>query len=163
MSLNLFVFRVLVARKESSLQSWRRWLDKDLSSRPYRWLRPDFVPPSPYLIRPPSVVLVQPALVDAHFRKAWMPFFRREGRDLVTPEAFLDFVGSYLKQASLSSPVLTGDYLHATALGLAWILRLAEDTGRWLEGLLDAYITMIPKEAVMRLPCSISLVSLMGP
>ena len=116
MSLNLFVFRVLVARKESSLQSWRRWLDKDLSSRPYRWLRPDFVPPSPYLIRPPSGVLVQPALVDAHFRKAWMPFFRREGRDLVTPEAFLEFVGSYLEQASLSSPVLTGEDLHATAL-----------------------------------------------
>ena len=45
-----------------------------------------------------------------------MYFFRREGRDLVTPEAFLDFVGSYLEQASLSSPVLTGEDLHATAL-----------------------------------------------
>ena len=28
-----------------------------------------------------------------------MPFFRREGRDPVSPEAFLDFVGSYLEQA----------------------------------------------------------------
>ena len=45
-----------------------------------------------------------------------MSFFRREGRDLVTPEAFLDFVGSYLEQASLSSPVPTGEDLHATAL-----------------------------------------------
>ena len=48
-------------------------------------------------------------------------------------------------------------------VGLAWILPLAEETGRWPEGLLDAYITMIPKEAVMRLPCRKSLVSLMGP
>ena len=45
-----------------------------------------------------------------------MSFFRREGRDPVTPEAFLDFVGSYLEQASLSSPVLTDEDLHATAL-----------------------------------------------
>ena len=53
--LNLFVFRVLVARKESSLQSWRRCLDKDLSSRPYRWLRPDLVPPAPCLVCPPHL------------------------------------------------------------------------------------------------------------
>ena len=31
-------------------------------------------------------------------------------------------------------------------VGLAWVLRLVEDTGTWPEeGLLDAYITMIPK------------------
>ena len=30
-------------------------------------------------------------------------------------------------------------------VGLAWILRLVEDTGVWPDGLLDAYITMIPK------------------
>ena len=91
-------------------------MEKDLSSRPHRWLRPDLVPPAPFLIRPGgSGVLVQPALVDAHFWKAWMSLFRREGRDPVTPEAFLDFVGSYLEQASLSSPVLTGEDLHATA------------------------------------------------
>ena len=28
---------------------------------------------------------------------------------------------------------------------LAWVLRLVEDTGVWPDGLLDAYITMIPK------------------
>ena len=30
-------------------------------------------------------------------------------------------------------------------VGLAWILRLVEDTGVWPDGLLDACITMIPK------------------
>ena len=118
MSFNLFVCRVLVARKESSLQSWRRWLEKDLSSRPYRWLRTDLSPSLSTFDQTPggSGVLVRPALIDAHFRKAWMSFFKREGQDLVTPEAFLDFVGSYLEQASLSSPVFTGEDLHATAL-----------------------------------------------
>ena len=118
MSFNLFVFRVLVARKESSLQSWRRWLEKDLSSRPYRWLRTDLSPPSPYLIRPLvglgfwfCLLWLMPI-----FGKPGCSFLRREGRDLVTPEAFLDFVGSYLEQASLSSPVLTGEDLDATAL-----------------------------------------------
>ena len=67
-------------------------------------------------------------------------------------------------------PVLTGEDLHSAVLakkstsggldgwgwnelkalplswyvGLAWILRLFEDTGVWPDGLLDAYITMIP-------------------
>ena len=68
-------------------------------------------------------------------------------------------------------PVLSGEDLHSAVLakkstsggldgwtwnelkalplswyvGLAWILRLVEDTGVWPDGLLDAYITMIPK------------------
>ena len=68
-------------------------------------------------------------------------------------------------------PVLTGEDLHAAVLAkkstsggldgwalnelkalplswfvrLAWVLRLVEDTGLWPEGLLDAYITLIPK------------------
>ena len=50
------------------------------------------------------------------FGKPGCPFLRGKARDLVTPEAFLDFVGSYIEQASLSSPVLTGEDLHATAL-----------------------------------------------
>ena len=45
-----------------------------------------------------SGILVQPALIDAHFRKAWMPHFRREGHPVVTVQAFLDFVGDHLPQ-----------------------------------------------------------------
>ena len=70
-------------------------LHENLGSRHYRWLRPDLFPPAPYLVCDPnqtpggSGVLVQPALIDAQFRKAWMPLFRREGRDPVTADAFL--------------------------------------------------------------------------
>ena len=86
-SLNLFVSQVVIARREAALLSWKRWLGEDLSSRPYRWLRPDLLSPAPNLVCPRSQtpggsgVLAQPALIDAHFRKAWMPFFRRGGRD----------------------------------------------------------------------------------
>ena len=41
-------------------------------------------------------ILIQPALVDAHFRKAWMPYFRREGHPVVSPQTFLEFVGDEL-------------------------------------------------------------------
>ena len=45
-----------------------------------------------------------------------MPFFRREGRDPVTP-AFLEVVGGYLEQAGeIDLPVLTAEDLHATVL-----------------------------------------------
>ena len=87
--LNHFVYRLVVARRERErererervLQSWKRWLDEDLSSGPYLWLRPDLVPLAPYSICPlhqtrsGSGVQVQPALVDAQFWKAWMPLF----------------------------------------------------------------------------------------
>ena len=43
-----------------------------------------------------SGLLVQPALIDAHFRKAWMPYFRREGHLVVTVQAFSDFAGDHL-------------------------------------------------------------------
>ena len=51
----------------------------DLSSRPYAWLRPEFVRPSQFLVvkdsqTPSSRILVEPHLIDAEFRKAWMLF-----------------------------------------------------------------------------------------
>ena len=77
------------------------------------------------------------------FGKPGCPFIRREGRDPITPEAFLDFVGSYFEQASLSSDVLTGEDLHAAALakkatsggrdGWGWteLSRLYRSPGMW--------------------------------
>ena len=117
-------------------------------------------------------ILVQPALIDAHFRKAWMPYFRRDGHPVVTTQAFLDFVGDHLPQeALLDLPILTGEELYEVAMakkstaagldgwawnetkalslswfvGLAFVLRQIEAAGRWPQGLLDAYIAMIPK------------------
>ena len=46
-----------------------------------------------------SWILVDPHLIDAEFRKAWMPFFFcRSGHPVVTPDQFLDFVGHLLPQ-----------------------------------------------------------------
>ena len=100
--------------------------------------------------------MVQPALIDAHFRKAWMPYFRRDGHPVNSPHAFLDFVGNHLSQeAFLDLPILTGEELHdaamakksasggldgwywkeVKALSLSWFLRLAfcssPDCKRW--------------------------------
>ena len=82
--LNGFLRQVVVSRRDVGIRQWTRWLREDLSSRPYVWLRPDFVPPSPFLIvKDPhsqsSRILVEPHLIDAEFRNAWMPYFCRSG------------------------------------------------------------------------------------
>ena len=74
----------------------------------------DFVPPSPFLVvKDPqtksSRVLVEPHLIDAEFRKAWMPFFCRSGHPVATPDQFLNFVGHLLPQVPyLDLPRITG-------------------------------------------------------
>ena len=78
--LNDLTKQVVVSRRDSGIRKWTGWLWEDLDSRPYAWLRPDFVPPSPFLVvKDPltktSTILVEPHLNDAEFRKAWMPFF----------------------------------------------------------------------------------------
>ena len=57
------------------VRRWNRWLREDLSSRPCAWLRPDFVPPSPFLVvKDPqtqsSRILVEPHLIDAEFSQS---------------------------------------------------------------------------------------------
>ena len=147
-------------------------------SRLSAWLRPDFFPPSPFLVvKDPqaqsSQILVQPHLSDAEFRETRMPFFCRSGHPVVTVvDQFLDFVGHLLPQEPcLGLPRITGRDLQEVARakkstaggldgwawneikalplpwfsGLAVLLNLVEDTGTWPQGLLDAYIAMIPK------------------
>ena len=46
--LNGFFKQVVVSRRDVGIRKWTWWLREDLSSRPYVWLRPDFVPPSPF-------------------------------------------------------------------------------------------------------------------
>ena len=49
----------------------------------------------------------QPHLVNAEFRKAWMPFFCRSGHPVVTVDQFLSFVDPFLHQeAELDLPAL---------------------------------------------------------
>ena len=73
-------------RKDRAVQGWRAWLLEDPLVHPYKWLRLDLVLPSPFLQCDPgdtpdgSGVLADPALIDAKFREAWMPYFCRSGR-----------------------------------------------------------------------------------
>ena len=102
--LNGFVKQVVVSRRDVGI---RKWLREDLSSRPYAWLRPDFVPPSPFLVvKDPqtqsSRILVEPHLIDAEFRNAWMPNFCRSCHPVVTPDQFLGFCWSSFASGALS-------------------------------------------------------------
>ena len=49
-ALNGFLRQVVVSRRDDKIHRWTWWLREDLSSRHYVWLRPDFVPPSPFLV-----------------------------------------------------------------------------------------------------------------
>ena len=63
-----------------------------------------------------SRILVEPHLIDADFRKAWMPFFCRSGHPVVTPDQFLPFVGHLLPQEPLLDPSrITGRDLQEVA------------------------------------------------
>ena len=119
--MNGFVRQVVISRRDGGIRRWNRWLREDLSSRPYAWLRPDFVPPSPFLVikDPPtqsSQIIVEPHHIDAEFRKAWMPYFCRSGHPQVSAEQFLDFIGHFLPQENLLDlPRITGRDLQEVA------------------------------------------------
>ena len=61
---------------------------------PYRWLRPESVPPAPFLQCQPhltpggSGVLADPVEIDEEFRKAWLPYFCRSGQRDTSLEEF---------------------------------------------------------------------------
>ena len=120
-----------------------------------------------------SGILADPASIDAKFREAWMPYFCRAGRGVADLDDFsYEVEGGWLPVLDVfQPPPLTGDMLaevvrrkKATASGLdvwvwrelkalplpwfdglARVLRLVEEQGIWPDGLLDAYIAMIPK------------------
>ena len=108
---------------------------------------------------------------------------------VVTTQAFLDFVGDHLPQeAILDLPILTGGELYEVAMakkstagglggwawneikalslswfvGLALVLRQIEGAGKWPQGLLDAYIAMIPKAEGDSTPWTASFMCLAG-
>ena len=169
--LNGFFRQVVVSRRDEGIRRWKGWLREDLNSRPYIWLRPDFVPPSPFLVAKDSQtqssrVVVEPHLIDAEFRKAWMLYFCRSGQPEVSADHFLGFIGHFLPQQDfLNLPRITGRDLQEVARakkasaggldgwawneikalplpwfsGLAILLELVESTGTWPQGLLDAY------------------------
>ena len=85
---------------------------------PYRWLRPDLVPPAPFLHCEPhltsggSGVLSDPARIDEEFRKAWLPYFCRSGQREASFEEFALEVDGWLPLLPVVSlPELTGQML----------------------------------------------------
>ena len=113
--------QVFVNRRDTGFRNWTGWLREDLGARPYVWLGPDYVPPSPFLVlKDPltesSRILVEPHLIDAEFRKAWMPFFCRSGHPDDTVDQFLDFVGHLVPQEpQFDLPGITGRDLQEVA------------------------------------------------
>ena len=99
LDLDKFLQAVVMNRKDRAVQGWRAWLLEDPLVHPYKWLRPDLVPPSPFLQCDPgdtpdgSGVLADPALIDAKFREAWMPYFCRSGRGAADLDDFSYEVG----------------------------------------------------------------------
>ena len=164
-------------RREEAIRGWRGWLREDPFVHPYKWLRPELVPPAPLLQCDPALspggsgVLAEILRIDEEFQKAWFPYFCRSGRRETNLEEFAHEVEGWLPVLpELVLPPLSGsllaDVVHRKKVtaggldgwgwrefkvlpvswfdGLARILTKFEDFGIWLEGLLDAYIAMIP-------------------
>ena len=74
-----FIHSVVVHRRDEAIRVWRSWILEDPMVHPYKWLRPNLVPPSlflqckPHLTPDGSGVLADPARIDEEFRKAWLP------------------------------------------------------------------------------------------
>ena len=159
--LNGFVRQVVISRRDEGIRRWNRWLREDLSSRPYAWLRPDFVPPAPFLvIKDPiadsSRILVEPHLIDAEFRKAWLPYFCRSGHPEVSSDQFLGFIGHFLpQQGCLDLPRITGRDLQEVARAKSLLLVV------WMVGL-GMRLRLFPYLGFLGLLFSWNLLSLLA-
>ena len=169
-----FLHAVVVRRREVAIRGWRDWLREDPLVHPYKWLRLDLVPLAAFLQCDPALtpgcsgVLADPSRIDEEFQKAWLPYFCRSGRRETNLEEFTREVGGWLPVLpEVELPRLTGSLLaevvrkkKTTAGGLdgwgwrefkvlpvSWFDGLARilSFGVWPDGLLDAYIAMIPK------------------
>ena len=89
-----FIHSVVVHRRDEAIRSWRNWIREDPLVHPYKWLRPDLVPPAPFLQCDPclspggSGVLTDPSRIGEEFRKAWLPYFCRSGQREASLEEF---------------------------------------------------------------------------
>ena len=76
-----FIHAVVVHRRDEAIEEIRNWIREDPMVHPCKWLRPDLVPPAPFLQCKPhlspggSGVLSDPGRIDEEFRKAWLPLF----------------------------------------------------------------------------------------
>ena len=114
-----FFMICVVRRKDCAVRDWRAWILEDPLVHPYRWLRPDLVPPSPFLQCDPAAtvdgsgVISDPSLFDQKFREAWLPYFCRSVRGVADLEDFsMEVEGGWLPTLDMVDlPPLTGDLL----------------------------------------------------
>ena len=112
-----YIRNIVIHRRDHNIKAWRAWVLEDRSSHPYRWLRPDLVPPAPILsVRDSSgnnVFHTDPWQIDGELRKAWMPFFCRADRGAACEDAFLKEVGDRLPRLPVVDlPPLSGQILY---------------------------------------------------
>ena len=173
--LNDFLKQVVVSRRDVRVRKWTRWLREDLSSRPYVWLRPDFVPPPPFLrilklsllgfwlnlillmlsfARPGYLFSAGLVIPSSLLISSWVLLVIFCLRSLIWIFLGLRVVTyrRWLVRKKSTAGGLDGwAWNEITALplpcfsGLAILLELVESTGIWPQGLLDAYIATIPK------------------
>ena len=63
-----FIHQVVVNRRDEAVRGWRNWIREDPLVHPYRWLRPDLVPPAPFLQCEPCLGKGRPALTNSALR-----------------------------------------------------------------------------------------------
>ena len=113
-----FIHEVVVHRRDEAIRVWRDWVREDPLVHPCKWLRPDLIPPAPFLQCEPhltpggSGVLADPARIDEEFRKAWLPYFCRSGQKEASLEEFALEVDGWLPLLpEVHLPRLTGQML----------------------------------------------------
>ena len=97
-----FIHSVVVHRRDDAIREWPNWIREDPLTHPNKWLRPDLVPPAPFLQCKPHLtpggcgVLADPARIDEEFRKTWLPYFCRSGQMDTSLEEFNREVDGWL-------------------------------------------------------------------
>ena len=89
-----FIHAVVVHRRDEAIREGRNWIREDPLVHPFWWLRPDLVPPAPFLQCKPHLtpggfgLLADPARIGEEFRKAWLPYFYRSGQRDISLDGF---------------------------------------------------------------------------
>ena len=97
-----FIHQVVIHRRDAAIRGWRSWVREDPLVHPYRWLRPDLLPPAPFLQCDRSLtpggsgVLSDPNQIDAESERLGFPIFvvLGKGRPALT-NSVLRWMGGY--------------------------------------------------------------------
>ena len=150
---------VVIHRGDEAIHGWRNWLREDPLVNPYRWLRADPVPPAPFLQCNP---LIQLGLMRNSEKPGFPTFVALDkGRPALRNSLFClvelpqltgEMLEGVVRRKSATAGSLDGwGWRELEVLPVAWedefgrIQTKVEELGVWPEGLLDAYIAMLPK------------------